>query len=274
MSDRQRVVRVGLEIDGQLRWYDGLRVKATGTKFASEVQAEANITISGLSVDSRNLLLTETSPFNYYRTPRRVYLDAGREGGSVFRIFEGDIVSSEPGQAPDLDVTVRAQTAHAYAQQVISSAYGAMVPLSQIAADVAASMGLTLRFEATEKQISRFSYMGNRRDQVRALAQTGGVSCFIDGTTLVVKDSAETRRGQLRILNVNSGMVGLPKPTAIGCDVTFTIEGEALIGGGLRVQSEFYTAANGDYLIQQLKFDIDTHGDAFFYTATCERLNG
>ncbi|WP_421692662.1 baseplate hub protein, partial [Xenorhabdus bovienii] len=28
---------------------------------------------------------------------------------------------------------------------------------------------------------------------------------------------------------------------------------------------------NGDYLIEQLKFDIASHDDAFFYTATCKR---
>lgn len=271
MSSQQRIVRIGLEIDGALRWYEGLRIKATGTKFASEIQAEATVTVSGLSVETRNLLLTETSPFNYYQTPRRLYLDAGRESGAMFRVFEGDIVSSEPGQPPDLDVTLRAKTAHAFAQQVVSKSYGVKAALSVIAADVASSMGLALRFEATDKQISRHAYIGPARDQVRALAQMGGVTAFVDGQTLVVKNDESLRRGNVRILNQNSGMVGLPKPTALGCDATFTIDGEALIGGGLKIESQFYRAANGTYIIEQLKFDIETHGDAFFYTAICRR---
>lgn len=272
MSEGQRIVRIGLEIDGSLRWYEGLRIKATGTKFDSSIQAEATVTVSGLSLETRNLLLTETSPFNYYNNPRRLYLDAGREGGALFSIFEGDITSSEPGQAPDLDVTLRAQTCHAYAQQVVSKSYGAKQSLSSIAADVAQSLGLVLRFEAMDKQISRHAYVGPTRDQVRALAQMGGVIALVDQGQLIVKDDRRLRQGQLRILNENSGMVGLPKPTAEGCDVTFTIDGEALIGGGLEVQSQFNRAANGVYLISQLKFDIETHGDAFFYTAICRRL--
>jgi hypothetical protein len=269
---RQRVIRIGLEIDGQLRWYDGLRIKATGTKFAGDIQAEASVTISGLTIETRNLLLTETSPFNYYQTPRKIYIDAGREGGAVFRIFEGDIVSSEPGGAPDLDVTLKAQTVHAYAQQAITTAYGSRVELQSIAADVAESMGLALRYEADSKLISRYSYMGNKRDQVRALAQSGGVSVFVDGGDLVVKNRDSYRAGEMRILTANSGMVGLPQPTAVGCDATFTIDGVALIGGALEIKSEYYQAANGVYLIEQLKFDIETHGDRFFYSATCRRL--
>ena len=273
VNDRQRVIRVGIEVDGRINWYDGLRIRATGTKFDSSIQAEATITISGLTIDTRNQILTDTSPFNYYRTPRRVYLDVGREGGAVFRIFEGDIVSSEPGQAPDLDVTLRAQTVYAFAQQVISTSYGLTIPLSQIAQDVAASMSLGLRFEATEKKISRFIYLGTKRDQVRALEQAGDVVVLVDGSELIVRDSSKPRKGEMRILNENSGMVGLPSPTSIGCNVTFTIENEAIIGGAISIDSKYYRAASGEYIISQLKFDVDTHGDSFFYTAICRNIN-
>ena len=41
----QRIVRVGLEIDGVLNRYEGLRVKATGTKYTDPTQNDCSITM-------------------------------------------------------------------------------------------------------------------------------------------------------------------------------------------------------------------------------------
>ena len=71
---------------------------------------------------------------------------------------------------------------------------------------------------------------------------------------------------------MNSGLVGLPKITEKGVDVTFLIDGESALGGLLRLDSKFNKAASGDYTIDQLKFEVASHDDPFFYVATCTRL--
>lgn len=98
------------------------------------------------------------------------------------------------------------------------------------------------------------------------------MKAFIDDDMLYVKDQDKALSGRLRILNQKSGMVGIPKATEKGVDVTYLIDSESSLGGMLRLESKFNPALNGDYIIEQLKFDIASHDDPFFYQATCKRI--
>ena len=49
MSLDPRIVRVGVEIDGSLRTYEGLQIHATGTKFDNALMNETTVTINNLS---------------------------------------------------------------------------------------------------------------------------------------------------------------------------------------------------------------------------------
>ena len=51
----------------------------------------------------------------------------------------------------------------------------------------------------------------------------------------------------------------------------YIIDGESLLGGMLRIDSRMFKAVNGDYIIDELKFEVSSRGDAFFYTAKCSR---
>ena len=89
---------------------------------------------------------------------------------------------------------------------------------------------------------------------------------------LIVKDAGSVIRGAVRVLNLDSGLVGIPKATEKGLDVTFLIDRETKLGGMLRLDSRMNKALNGDYSIDQLKFDVASHEDSFFYQAQCTRL--
>ena len=77
---------------------------------------------------------------------------------------------------------------------------------------------------------------------------------------------------QILILDMNSGLVGIPKRTDKGVQVQYLIDAESQLGGTLRLDSKADKSLNGDYEITELKYDVDTHGDNFFYTATGVRL--
>lgn len=267
-----RVIRVGIEVSGKIRWYEGLRVKASGVKKANPTQNECTVTITGLSTDVRDYILTETSPFNSNKSPKRLYVDAGRVSTGVFRLFYGDIESAEPGLPPDVDVIIKAKTGSAQKGNIVAIDGQALVRLQSLAQQVASRLGLTLNFQATDKNIGNFAFTGSALHLVNKLQEAGGVRAFIDDAELVVKDQDKALTGKTRILNMNSGLVGLPKITEKGVDVTFLIDGESALGGLLRLDSKFNKAASGDYTIDQLKFEVASHDDPFFYVATCTRL--
>ena len=266
-----RRIRFGIEISGRINWYEGLRVRAGGTKFANAQQNECTLTVSGLSMSTRDHLLTETSPFNSNRTPKRLILEVGRVSTALFRIFFGDIVSAEPSAPPDVDVIIKAKTQSAQAGNVVAIASGPISKLSAISQRVADEIGLGLDFQALDKNISNFSYTGAALKMVNLLQDSGGVRAFIDDETLIVKNYGSALAGRIRILGADTGMVGIPKATEKGLDVTFLIDSESLLGGMIRLDSKMNKSLNGDYVIDQLKFDVASHEDPFFYTATCSQ---
>ena len=267
-----RRIRFGVEISGRINWYEGLRVRAGGTKFANAQQNECTLTVSGLSMSTRDHLLTETSPFNSNPTPKRLIIEVGRVSTALFRIFIGDIVSAEPSSPPDVDVIIKAKTQSAQAGNVVAIASGPISKLSAISQRVADEIGLGLDFQALDKNISNFSYTGAALKMVNLLQDSGGVRAFIDDETLIVKNYGSALSGRIRILGADTGMVGIPKATEKGLDVTFLIDSESLLGGMIRLDSKMNKSLNGDYVIDQLKFDVASHEDPFFYSATCSRV--
>lgn len=271
MLDLRRI-RVGVEISGAIQWYEGLRVRASGTKYASPVKNDCTVTLSGLKRETRDYLITETSPFNANRTPKRIILEVGRASTGLFRLFIGDIVSVEPSSPPDLDLTIKAMTQATQAGNVISTSAPSQTRLSALSQRVATDLGLTLEFDAEDKNISSYAHSGSALAQVEKLAAAGGVAAYVDDNKLVVKRFGRPLSGRMRVLNQESGMVGVPKATEQGISVQFLIDPEATIGGALRVESKINPAITGEYVINQLKFEVATHDTPFFYTALGGRL--
>ena len=76
MIDLRRI-RCAIEVNGRLQWYEGMRMHASGTKYANPLQNDCSFSIDGLNTQTRNMLLTETSPFTESKTPHRIILEAG-----------------------------------------------------------------------------------------------------------------------------------------------------------------------------------------------------
>jgi hypothetical protein len=267
-----RRIRIGIEVLGQINYYEGLRVKVSGTKYASPTQNDCTVVITGLSQKTRDYILTETSPFNKNRTPKRLIVEVGRVSYGLFRMFVGDIVSAEPSSPPDVDLTIKAKTQNAHAGNIVSTSGGSITQLSSLTQKVATDLGLTPLFQAQDKGIANYTHTGSALAQVQRLAAAGNVDAYIDDTTLVVKDKAQSLRGKLRILSKDTGMVGIPKGDEKGVKVQFLIDPDAALGGALRIDSKLNKSLNGDYVINQLAFEAASHDTPFFYTATTTRL--
>lgn len=269
----QRRIRIGVEINGQFQFYEGLRTRANGVKHSNALQNECTVSINGLNAATRNYLLTETSPFNDNRTPKRLTVEVGRESSDLFLIYVGDIVSAEIGAAPDVEMIIRAKTNNANAGKVVVQNSDALSRLSEIAQQVAINNDVRLDFQATDKNIANYSYSGAASRQIAQLAQTGRVQAYVDDRTLYVKDQNLPVTNRRRILNINSGMVGIPQPTEDGISVSYLVDGESDLGGQLTIESLVNESLNGDYVIGKLEFEVSNVEDAFFYTALCTRLN-
>lgn len=267
----QRILQVGIEVSGEIRWYEKLAITVSGSKLASDVQNTCDVEITNLSADVRNYILTETSPFNKNRTPKRLIVKAGRQSTGTGQLFVGDIVSSSPTQPPDIGLKLKAQTGAFKKGELVARSGLAKEKLSEISKRVATDLETTLEFEATDKFIANYSFSGAALKQVGALAEAGNVDVFQDDGVLVIKDAGKPRKDRVKNINATTGMIGLPEATERGVKVDFLYDLDTEIGAAIQLKSELNPALDGNYTIYKLDFELANRDTPWYYTAEASR---
>lgn len=267
----QRILRIGIEVSGELLVFEGLAMTARGSKFGSETQNTCDVEIVNLSRDVRNYILTETSPFNKNRTPKRLTVEAGRVSTGVARIFVGEIVSSSPTQPPDIGLQIKAQTGAHKKGDIIARSAPAREKLSTIAKNVAADIGTSLEFEATDKTIANYSFSGASLKQIGALAAAGDVDVFQDDDVLVVKDAGKARKERVKVVNNGTGMIGIPEATERGVKVTTLFDLQTELGMRVDLTSDLNPALDGSYVVYKADFDLANRESSWFYDLEASR---
>lgn len=267
-----RIVRVSIEVNGQIKTYEGLYITANGTKYANPLQNECEITIANLDKTTQDYILTQTSPYYFNRAPKTVTVEAGRESYGTTVIYRGNIVVSKVTQPPDVGIVLKCLTGNFQKGNILTRNQPGQATLSQISKQIAGDLGTLLTFQTTDKNISNYNFSGSSLKQVQLLASMGGnITAYIDDSTLVVKDMFVPLNNSLRILSAETGMIGIPEFTEQGIKVTFLLDNKTKLGGGLRIQSKQYPAANGDYVIYKLGFQISNRDTPFYYIAEAAR---
>ncbi|MDR0736813.1 MAG: hypothetical protein LBF51_08325 [Zoogloeaceae bacterium] len=267
-----RIVVLSVEVDGRLKRYEGLAINASGTKYANALQNEAVVEVFNLEKETRDCLLSETSPYNHRRKRKRLLLEAGRESVGVFPVYSGDITSATVSQPPDVKLTLKARTGFFSNGTLVARAHPT-VSLKTIAAGVARDLGLKLVFEAKEKRISNYAFTGGAGKQVEHLASAGEVDAFVDDDLLVVKDVAAPLRNVTHTLSEESGMIGIPELTERGVKATMLLVPGIRLGSNFTLKSNLYPAINGDYTVYKLDFDISSRDTPFYWIAECRNRN-
>ncbi len=267
-----RIVKVSIEVNGQLKVYDGLAFEINGCKFANSIQNECEIKISNLDKATLSYILTETSPFNQNKTPKTAIVEAGRKSYGTSQIFRGNIASAKLTQPPDVTVTLKCLTGNFQKGNVISRNQGQQTSLSTIANQVGSDLNMRVNFQATDKQISNYYFSGASLKQVEKLGEMGQVDAYIDDDVLVVKNRNTPLPGRIQVINSETGMIGIAGATERGIKVKFLINSVTELGSLLRVQSTVYPEQNGDYQIFKLHFEIASRDTPFYYIAECTRL--
>lgn len=268
-----RIVKVVFTIGDQTETLDSSTgdpkkpplIVASGVKYADATQNECTLMVGGLSRELRNALATNLTPFDYNQKRKSFQVWAGRASTGMFLRYEGDIISAVPSQPPNITMTIRSKTAQFFKQDVLAQSYAvAQVPMSQIAGDVAKSMGLNLQFEATDRNIQNYSYNGSSAKQVDKLNALGGMDAFVDDGKLICKNKGEALKNISHTLSAASGMIGQPELTEYGVRVKCMLSPNIQIGATLTLDSINNPSLNGDYTIYRTGFEITTRDISFY----------
>lgn len=269
----KRILRVSIEINGQFEVFDErFDIVATGKKTTNNLQNDCTVTIANLTKEKRNYLLTETSPFNLNKTPKRLIVEAGRQSFGVTRLFYGEITSANPSQPPDITLVLKAQTGSFAKGNIVARSGTAQQSLRSLAGQIAGDLGVALDFQATDRQVANYAFTGAALRQVDTLQALGGLDCYLDDQTLVVKNRGVPLTNRVRLVNQDTGMIGIPEVTEQGIKVEYLLDTTTAIGGTLEVESKLNPAVNGRYSIYGLDFNVASRSQPFYYRAEGKRI--
>ena len=268
-----RVLQVGVEVNGQLRVYSDGEITAKINRSADGKQNKCIVTIANLAPDVRNFLLTECSPWAPNRKPKVLTVIAGRPSTGIQRIYTGEISSTSVSDKPDVRLTLEALTSDGLKFNFIAWKSPPTMQLSELAKKVAQDYGLKLRFEATDKTIANYAYNGSAARQVNHLALMGDVDAFVDNDYLVVKNIGEANKGQARIINKHTGMVGQPLPDDKGIKVRAMFDPTMNVGDAVQVESEINPAANGQYTVYNIAISLANRSADWYVDLSCNNDN-
>ena len=268
-----RIIRVTFDIGGTIKTYASpFFITVNGTKYGNPLQNEAEIIIGNLDKDTRDYLVTASSPYNPDPRPKSIIVEAGRESYGVSTIYEGNIVTSVVTQPPDIGIVLKCLTGNFIKGNVISRNQPGQETLGQIAQQVADDTATLLKFQAKQRNIANYNFTGSALNQLKVVGNLGGINIYIDDKILVVKDAFVPLQDTLVVVSAETGMVGIPEFTEQGIRVKFLLDTRAVLGGGLQIISKLYPAANGIYVIYKLGFQISTRETPFYYVAEAARL--
>lgn len=268
-----RIIRVSFEVSGKIKTYSSpFYIQATGTKYANSLQNECNVIIANLDRATQDYILTETTPYNRNNTVKSITVEAGRQSHGTSIIYTGNIIYSSLSQPPDVGITLKCLTGNFLKTQVVGVNQSGQASTQQIAASIANLTGLVLRYEATTKNVANYNFSGSGINQIALLNSIGGINAYQDDGVLVVKDAGVPLKNSLKIVSAKTGMIGIPEFTEQGIKVKFLLDNRVVIGGLIRIESDIYPAANGEYIIYKLSFEICTRDTPFYYIAEAQRI--
>lgn len=268
-----RILRIGVEVNGQLRVYEGGDMSVKINRSADGKQNTCDAVLTNLRPDIRNYLLTECSPWNPNPQKKLLTVLAGRASTGVERIFTGGIAAASPSELPDIRLMLKALTSDDIKYTFIGRQSPPTISLSTLAKMVADDYGVPLRFEATDKTIANYVYNGSAARQVNQLALAGDVDAFIDNNQLIVKNLGEANKGQARILSRHTQMIGTPQVDDKGVKVRMLFDPTVNVGDAIKIESDINPAANGQYVIYNIGTSLATRAQDWYLDLSCNNDN-
>lgn len=264
-----RIVQVSILFPEGALLLEGLSIYAIGQKFQGAAFNTCECRIYNLTKEQRNYILSRTSPLNNPRTPIPMVLSVGRESYGTFELFSGYIQKSSTTQPPDIGITLVALTNSFLVGTLLSETQPATTQLRIIAQSIADNNGLILNFLATDKQINNYCTSGCAAYQVDDINKMGGIVAGVEGGVLTVTDVGQPTNAGSRIISAATGMVGIPEFWENGVIVKMMIDNTVQLGNKITLQSMQVPAANGDYIVIAILYDVASRDQQFFYTLTC-----
>lgn len=263
---------------------DGLNIRFT-TKVNSEIGMPSNAYIDVFNLNRDDVDYLATSASTFLKRQRFFRLYAGYEG-DVNLLFSGQILEALPEGNPDVILKIRGMSALKWWGETMSVSKDntSMAELLETAAN---EMGYVLDIddntrncEMLQKKKETFSFTGSPMELLNEIqSELGGVtanekSVYIvpENETIHVYAPELMTYKKILLVNKDTGMIGIPSPTVVGCNVKILLNTSIRCGDLIELKSERIPSINGRYSVISLAHEGEIRGKNWYTTLTCRRL--
>lgn len=261
-----------------------ISIKGRITRKMSETGSECEVSIANLSREDVEYLTTYTSPYVDQSKKKKINVFAGYESTGVGMIFSGDIYSALPEGMPDTWLKIKAKTNYFEQQNIITYSQPAATT-EELASNIASQLGYELSWQSkSQKVIDAFNFNGAKAKLLNKLNQLDNFRAYIDNNILYCIDKDEeppqqaeqpksysgkagsNRKvaGSIKVINGNTGLIGLPQPDEYGVKIKVLLDPTVAIGDWFKLESQRLPIVNGFYQVYEMTYDFATREPQYY----------
>lgn len=271
----KRICYVQIQTPSGDKEIHNISIKGRITRKMSETGSTAKISIANLAREDVEYLTTYTSPYIDQSKKKRINVFAGYESTGVGMIFSGDIYSALPEGLPDTWLNIEAKTEYFNQQNIITMSQSRMTT-KNIAQIVANQLNIALTWRSkSEKIIDAFNFTGAKAKLLNRLNQLDNFRAFVDNGTLLVIDNDEQppqqeetsttkKEGYIKLVNAESGMIGLPQPDEHGVKIKVLLDPAVNLGDWFKLESKKLPIVNGFYQVYEMTYDFASREPQYY----------
>lgn len=283
----KRSFRLKIQIGNVVKTYQELNYTEQSLKIDFDISIpitgtypNGKITVSGLNNDDMETLASGYQPIRGILKQNFVQLEVGYIN-DIDLLYRGNIIELDPDfntLGNSITFNLQTGTANNLTTNNISTSTTATVDFRAICNECAKNNGLSLNYdpEISNRSLENYSFNGTPFQQIEQLKKFyNDLAIFPDEKkdrlNVILKGNG--RAINPTTLSSDTGLIGKPKPTANGLEVTSLLNTNFKGGGFVRLQNEVLKTFDGIYRIYEINHQGGNYSDTWLSKLILQRVN-
>lgn len=248
------------------------------------VTSRANIVIYNLNKSDLSALTT--SSLSWLAKRAYIQLYAGYSDNCKC-IFSGQISNAPPEGNPDIGLHITGISNVDWMAQTINLQKNEIEIIDLIDhvgkvtnTNILMPGWLRTSNEWLHKKIKNFSYTGTPMGLLKYISNSWGGFSFDKNTPYIniFNDqiyvwSAENKNATHLLVNENTGLIGYPRPTSAGVEVTVLMNPSIKVGDMIKLESKRIPLINGEYFVVSINHEGELRGNNWYTHLKCSHTS-
>lgn len=257
----------GVNSNKVLSWADiNANVSFSTSASVYGMASEANITISGLTLDKMVYLSTSYTSWTENPIFNDVEIDAGYEGKHGL-IYKGTIIEGKPNlNQANFSISLKCFSLYnTRVRDIVSLSYKGEKKVTEIVDEIADMIGFSPVYNESvrDEKINDYSLTDSSpEDHMKYIAKITGLDVFADKGRVVVKKKGESIEAFNKLKLDDTNIIGAPEPTPVGCNVTIKMDSSVCGGQAVELKSRRFPTLDSDkYFVSTYYHSGETKGN-------------